>query len=685
MKTETLFEKLNSEQAKAVRAIEGPVLVFAGAGTGKTRVITHRIAYMIESGINPSNIAAMTFTNKAANEMRERLFTMINPKDAKKVSIGTFHSYCARLLRKDIALLGWTADFTIADESDQISIVKQAIAELGYKDQINPLDCIRVISSCKSKLKSASELRDESDFYFDKRVADVYEKYDSLLFMQNMLDFDDLLLLTVRLFEGFPERLENYRSIHRYLLVDEYQDTNFLQFTLIKMLAGDTMNICVVGDDDQSIYGWRGAEVENILSFPKHFPGARIFKLEQNYRSTKVILDSANAVISRNSDRHPKSLWSECGEGEKIVLTSADDEYSESASVAENIENIKLHHRDISYNDIAILYRSNYQSRVLEEVLRDAQIPYRVVGARSFYERREVRDAAAYLRLLINPKDDQSFSRIVASPPRGLGSKAIDILRVEKQKTGRSFCESIQDPQVCAEFGAKGEKSALELGEIILKWREKIKEPGKLACKAETYLREIGYIDGLLRMYKDREEALKRQDNVYELINAIAIFEKNAPSDQATLLNFIERYSLSDDNDKVEDKSENKPAVTLMTVHAAKGLEFKIVFIVGVENGIFPHERSLEEKGLPEETRLFYVALTRAKKQLFISYSNFRMKHGDLFHQKPSVFLSYIPRELIEKRDCRRRSSSLARARIANAYKPFRKFKTTETFISYDD
>lgn len=684
MKTETLFEKLNSEQAKAVRAIEGPVLVFAGAGTGKTRVITHRIAYMIESGINPSNIAAMTFTNKAANEMRERLFTMINPKDAKKVSIGTFHSYCARLLRKDITLLGWTADFTIADESDQISIVKQAIAELGYKDQINPSDCLRVISSCKSKLKSASELRDESDFYLDKRVADVYEKYDSLLFMQNMLDFDDLLLLTVRVFEGFPERLENYRSIHRYLLVDEYQDTNFLQFTLIKMLAGDTMNICVVGDDDQSIYGWRGAEVENILSFPKHFPGARIFKLEQNYRSTKVILDSANAVISRNSDRHPKSLWSECGEGEKIVLTSADDEYSESASVAENIENIKLHYRDIYYNDIAILYRSNYQSRVLEEVLRDAQIPYRVVGAHSFYERREVRDAAAYLRLLINPKDDQSFSRIVASPPRGLGSKAIDILRVEKQKTGRSFCESIQDPQVCAEFGAKGEKSALELGEIILKWREKIKEPGKLARKAETYLREIGYIDGLLRMYKDREEALKRQDNVFELINAIAIFEKNAPPDQATLLNFIERYSLSDDNDKVEDKSENKPAVTLMTVHAAKGLEFEIVFIVGVENGIFPHERSLEEKGLPEETRLFYVALTRAKKRLFLSYSNFRLKHGDLFHQKPSVFLSYIPGELMEKRDYRRSSSFLARGRITNAHKSFRKFKKTDTFISYD-
>ncbi|HPN85313.1 MAG TPA: UvrD-helicase domain-containing protein, partial [Victivallales bacterium] len=311
-----IFEGLNAEQAAAVRSIHGPVLVFAGAGTGKTRVITHRIAHMIDCGIDAGNIAAMTFTNKAANEMRERLASLVRSEESKRVFIGTFHSYCSRLLRREITLLGWTADFTIADDSDQISIIKQAIAELGFKDDLQPSVCMNVISRCKSLMKEPGELKDDGVGRDYANIAEVYEKYNSLLFVQNMLDFDDLLLLTVRIFEKFPDVLDACRRKHSHLLVDEYQDTNSLQFKLIRMLAGDAMNLCVVGDDDQSIYGWRGAEVRNILDFPKYFKGVKSFKLEQNYRSTKTILDAANAVISKNADRHEKNLWSECGDGE---------------------------------------------------------------------------------------------------------------------------------------------------------------------------------------------------------------------------------------------------------------------------------------------------------------------------------------------------------------------------------
>jgi len=686
MHIDKILKNLNPEQEKAVRTIEGPVLVFAGAGTGKTRVITHRIAFMIYKGINPLNIAAMTFTNKAAQEMRERLFSLISQNDAKNVFLGTFHSYCARLLRKEIELLGWTKDFTIADDSDQLGIMKQAIAELGLKEELNPAECLRFVSSCKSKMQVSEELHFASSFH-NKRFVDVYEKYNSILFMQNMLDFDDLLLLTVKIFEKYPEKLSYYSSIHKYLLVDEYQDTNFLQFRLIKMLAGDSMNICVVGDDDQSIYGWRGAEVRNILDFSSHFPGTQVFKLEQNYRSTRTVLNAANSVIAQNQERHPKELWTNAESGDRIVLCAADDEYAEASFIVQEIENIKFKMGKISYDDIAILYRSNYQSRIIEESLKGAQIPYRIIGGHSFYERREVKDAIAYLRLLVNPKDDQSFSRIIASPPRGLGNKALEILRKEKSKSSKGFCELILDSSVFSEFGSKGAKSAAEFGKVIAKWRQEIQNPGKIAKKVELYLKEVGYLDGLLQMYKDREEALKRQENVFELINAIAVFEKTADEENCSLIDFIERYSLNDDSDKVEDNTDMKPAVTLMTVHSAKGLEYKIVFIVGMENGVFPHERSIEERGLDEERRLCYVALTRAKSNLYITYTNFRMKHGELSHQKPSIFLEAIPEELIEEIQYSSQGcfSNRSLKYIKNPYQNQRRFKKPEAFISFDD
>ncbi len=686
MSKDKIFERLNSEQAAAVRAINGPVLVFAGAGTGKTRVITHRVAHMIDSGIEAGNIAAMTFTNKAANEMRERLFSLVRTDDARRVFMGTFHSYCARLLRREIVLLGWTSDFTIADDSDQVSIVKQAIAELGFKDELNPALCMNIISRAKSQIKDPKDLREEAVNVESRKIADVFEKYNSLLFLQNMLDFDDLLLLAVRILEKFPDVLDACRRRHTHLLVDEYQDINSLQFRLIRLLTGERKNLCVVGDDDQSIYGWRGAEVRNILDFPQYFNNVKSFKLEQNYRSTKTILDVANAVISKNSDRHKKNLWSECEDGEPISLVFVDDEYAEAAYVAENIEILKANSSQLSYKDIAILYRSNYQSRILEEQLRNLRIPYKIIGARSFYERREVRDAVAYLRLIVNPKDDQSFTRIVASPPRGLGEKALEILRSEKSKSGKSFSELLEDSVMLSGIGQKGVKAAAEMSRILAKWRKEFSELGDLSWKCENFLKEIGYIDGLLQMYKDRDEAMKRQENVFELLNAMASFEKNPDNEIASLSAFLEKYSLYDDSDKVKDDSDKQPSVTLMTVHSAKGLEYEIVFIVGMELGIFPHERSLEENGLDEERRLFYVAITRAKRRLFMSLVSFRMKHGQTSMQKPSPFLADIPENLLIRSEFSRRVPFYFRKKNCHSGKEkFRKIKTSSSFITFDD
>ncbi len=656
-----IFSGLNAEQEAAVRAIDGPVLVFAGAGTGKTRVITHRIAHMIASGVAPENIAGMTFTNKAAQEMRERLFALVSGERAKKVFLGTFHSFCARMLRAEIHLLGWTSDFTIADQSDQLSITKQAIAESGFdKDTLPPSLCLNAISRCKSYYIGPEEFKGKSFLKQDKEIADVFAKYNSILFTQNMLDFDDLLLLAVKILEKHGDVLEKYRTRYTNLLVDEYQDTNNLQFRLIKLLAGKKMNLCAVGDDDQSIYGWRGAEIKNILDFPKIFQGTVELKLEHNYRSTNVILKAANSVISSNPSRSNKKLWSDRGEGEPLLLSHSQDNTAEADFAAAMIENLMMTHKSLSYNDIAVLYRSNYQSKDFEDSLLSYRIPYRIVGGKSFYERREIRDAVAYLKLLVNPKDDQSFTRIIASPPRGFGEKALDTLRSAKIATGKSLCNMMGDAEIHASLSSKASDSAQKLHAVFSKWRQEFSNPCGLASKTEKYLKEVGLLDGLLAMYKDREEALKRQENIFELVNAIALFEKDTEKEH-TLGAFLEKYSLNDDSDKAEDKSENKDSVTLMTVHAAKGLEFEYVFIVGMEDGIFPHERALAENGEEEERRLFYVALTRAKQRVFISLTRQRMKHGEMSIQRPSKFLFSIPEELIQRSAFTGRSLFLSR------------------------
>jgi superfamily I DNA/RNA helicase len=644
-----LLKQLNPEQAKAVAVIDGPLLVFAGAGTGKTRVITYRIANMILHGVNPANIAGMTFTNKAAGEMRERLDKLVSRENSKQVFLGTFHSFCVRVLRKEIKLLGFGNNFTIADDSDQFGVIKQAIAEAGFeKTELSAEVCVAVISRAKGKLLTPQDMSRNAENEIESKVAQAYDRYMQILQNQNMLDFDDLLVFTVRLWQEYPDVLEKYNEKYTHILVDEYQDTNFLQFQLVKLLAGKKKNLCVVGDDDQSIYGWRGAEMKNILDFPSHFPKSKEIKLEQNYRCTNNILKAANFVIRKNMERCEKQLWSKCGDGEKIKIIKAESDEDEARYIAEAIHEITAANPGTQYNDFAVLYRSNHQSRLFENALRDSRIPYRLIGSRSFYERREIRDAIAYLKLASNPKDDQSFLRILGVPPRGIGDKAIEHLKKLQNICFLPLTELIGNEDFLAHAGAKAASGSKDLYSTLIKWRGNFSEPGNLSDKTLGYFKDLNFIEGIMKLYKDRDDAEKRRDNIYELINAIASFEKKSGV-IPTLQEFLEIYALYDDSDKVEE--EDKNSVTLMTVHAAKGLEFSFVFLPGMEHNIFPHERAVQEGNTEEERRLFYVALTRARKNVHLVYARIRMKYGKTAIQRPSSFLFELPDEISERLD----------------------------------
>ena len=645
-----LSKELNKEQIEAVSTIEGPLLVLAGAGTGKTRVITYRIAHMIDSGILPENIAGMTFTNKAAREMRERLSAVVPKSASEKVYLGTFHSFCARLLRKEIKPLGYTANFTIADETDQNGILKQVLAEIGVqKELVNTSVCLSIIGKVKSELIHPADLH-IGDTIISELFPRIYKRYTQVLKNQNMLDFDDLLFLTVKLFEKEKTVLDKYREKYQYLLVDEYQDTNFLQFRLLELLIGTKHNICVVGDDDQSIYGWRGAKIENILNFPKKFNNAKSIKLEQNYRSTNIILKVSNHLISRNKTRHEKELWSSGGEGSNIKVIENDSGIQESQYIADAIGDLHDGADLLPYRDIAILYRSNHLSRQIEDALRTARIPYRLVGGRSFYERKEVRDAVAYLRLLVNNKEDQSLLRIIGAPPRGIGDKAISRLKEIQSKTYLPLTKLLKNDAFISQLSSKAANGATALSSCMSKWYHIFKETGGLAHKAQSYLREVGYLEGLLKMYKNRDEAEKRRDNVLELINAISQYEMNEGG-EASLSGFIEKYSLADDNDKVDEEEEN--SVTLMTIHAAKGLEYPAIFVIAMEDKVFPNERAMNEGALEEERRLFYVAITRAKHTLTMTHARQRMRFGKITRQRTSPFIAELPENYINKMHAR--------------------------------
>lgn len=643
-----LSKLLNPEQERAARTIKGPLLVLAGAGTGKTRVITYRIAYMIESGIAPEHIVGMTFTNKAAREMRERLASIINPDESRKVFLGTFHAFCARLLRREIAVLGYDRNFTIADDTDQNGILRQVMAEIGVrKELVNPNYCRALISKVKSEMAAPEEIR-TSDTLTQSVFPTIYERYQRTLKNQNMVDFDDLLLLAVKILMENPKTLEKYRREHQHLLVDEYQDTNLLQFKLIELLSGKAANICVVGDDDQSIYGWRGAKIENILNFPEMFKDTVSIRLERNYRSTNTILNASNSLIAKNSARHGKELWSDLGDGEIIRLVEADTDLQESAFLADAV--FEQHSQGMAYDDIAVLYRANHLSRQVEEALRNSRIPYRVVGSKSFYERKEVRDAVAYLKLIVNPREDQSLLRIIGAPPRGLGDKAIDYLKELKKATRLPFLDLLPDDAFKSKVSAKAAAAGAELDATIKHWRAVIANGGDLTYSTREYLKNVGYLDGLMRMYKNRVEAETRRDNVLELVNAVGIYERENGT-AASLGDFLERYCLTDDNDKVDEDESQKAAVTLMTVHAAKGLEFDSVFIIGLDQNIFPNERALNEGAIEEERRLLYVAITRTRKRLVMTRARKRSRYGKVDFQRPSSFIAEISEDCYEKVD----------------------------------
>ncbi len=648
----SILDGLNPEQLEAVRTIEGPVLVLAGAGTGKTRVITARIAYMIEQGIDPASILGVTFTNKAAKEMRERIRKIVPAGAAAAVTLGTFHSFCARVLRRDIRYAGnYNSNYSIADTADQTSIARQAAAELGYaKEEIPTAEAVNFIGHCKNRMWTPEDaLNDAAENRPANQVlAEVYERYQKLLELQNMVDFDDMLLLTVRILEEHPDVLQRYRETYRYLLVDEYQDTNAAQFRLIQLLAGERKNLCVVGDDDQSIYAWRGADVSNILDFPRYFPGTKEVKLEQNYRSTNNILATANAVIAPNSARYCKNLWSSKGQGEIIRIIRLDNGDAEAQFVVNAIFDLKAANPDYNYSDFAILYRSNYLSRAFEMAFRNVGIRPKIIGGQEFFQRKEVKDAAAYLKLILNPRDDQSLLRIISLPPRGIGDKAILSLRNLRQVTGIPLSELLDHPDYLKSVSSTAAAGAGGLAAALKNAKAFFAEPGDLYSKAYQLLRETGYIDGLQRIYKDIKEAETRRENVFEFLNYIGKFE-NERQGQCHLADFLESYSLMDDNDRTED-DDDRDAPIMTTVHASKGLEFPVVFVVGMEQNLFPHERSLAEGNEEEERRLFYVAVTRAREQLLLTCARERYKFKEYVRQIPSRFLRDVPEEISENR-----------------------------------
>ena len=648
----SILDGLNPEQLEAVRTTEGPVLVLAGAGTGKTRVITARIAYMIEQGIDPASILGVTFTNKAAKEMRERIRKIVPAEAAAAVTLGTFHSFCARVLRRDIRYAGnYDSNYSIADTSDQTSIARQAAAELGYaKEEIPTAEAVNFIGHCKNRMWTPEDaLNDAAENRPANQVlAEVYERYQKLLELQNMVDFDDMLLLTVRILEEHPDVLKRYRETYKYLLVDEYQDTNAAQFRLIQLLAGERKNLCVVGDDDQSIYAWRGADVSNILDFPRYFPGTKEVKLEQNYRSTNNILATANAVIAPNSARYSKNLWSSKGQGEIIRIIRLDNGDAEAQFVVNAIFDLKAANPDYNYSDFAILYRSNYLSRAFEMAFRNVGIRPKIIGGQEFFQRKEVKDAAAYLKLILNPRDDQSLLRIISLPPRGIGDKAILSLRNLRHVTGIPLSELLDHPDYLKTVSSTAAAGARGLAAALKNAKALFAEPGDLYFKAQQLLRETGYIDGLQRIYKDIKEAETRRENVFEFLNYIGKFESEKQG-QCHLADFLESYSLMDDNDRTED-DDDRDAPIMTTVHASKGLEFPVVFVVGMEQNLFPHERSLAEGSEEEERRLFYVAVTRAREQLFLTCARERYKFKEYVRQIPSHFLKDVPEDISENR-----------------------------------
>jgi DNA helicase-2/ATP-dependent DNA helicase PcrA len=664
-----ILSGLNPQQREAVQATEGALLILAGAGSGKTRVITVRIAYLIaEKGVAPYNILAVTFTNKAAGEMRERVESLLKGRGLKSAPlISTFHSLCVRILRQDIEHLaeGYSKSFTIYDTDDSMKVIKACVKDIGLDDKQLPARQVQsAISASKNRGEDFEDYASRIEYTDERRaaIARVFKMYEERLNNSNALDFDDLLIKTVRLLRSVPEVREKFNDKFKYIMVDEYQDTNSLQFALIKYLTEKQQNICVVGDDAQSIYSFRGADIANILSFEQAYPNAKVIMLEQNYRSTQTILDVADAIISNNEGRKEKKLWTDNPSGEKIFYYQAFDGDGEARFVAAKIDE---HRRRNPKDKVAILYRTNAQSRVFEESLRRARIDYNIVGGFSFYERAEIKDIIAYLKMALNPFDDIALNRVINTPPRGLGKTSLDELAFRAKDFGVSLWETLalvtdakyEKPKSFtprAMESLKGFKKIIE--KLQLKVSEAAQSDSPVSQVVISAIEDTGYAN-MLRT-ENTDEANARIENLDELVNAAVDFDKQ---EAEGLRDFIDHAALVSDTDKFDRNA----AVTMMTVHAAKGLEFPVVFLVGLEDGIFPHARSINDpKELEEERRLAYVAITRAEKVLFITHSMRRRIYGEEMAAEPSQFLNEMPLDLIQ--DVSRGSSWLSFAKSSN-------------------
>lgn len=632
---------LNPQQAEAVINTEGPMLIMAGAGSGKTKVLTCRVANLLQKGVRPYRILAITFTNKAAAEMRERVNNMSGPA-AKDVWLFTFHAFCARFLRMEIDKLpGYGGNFAIYDTADSQNLIKQILKEMNLDDKrFQPSGILSRISNAKNALQDAAAFARQAGDFYEQKVADIYSRYEQKLQLNNALDFDDLLMLSIKLLQENKEVREKYQDRFDYLLVDEYQDTNHAQYLLTKFLAAKHRNICVVGDADQSIYGWRGADIQNILDFEKDYPDAKVIKLEQNYRSTQIILDAANAVIENNTGRKPKNLWTENKSGADIIYFQAVDERDEARFVIEQLQNLQRTENK-KLGDMAILYRTNTQSRIFEEMLIKSGISYNMVGGLKFYERKEIKDIIAYLRVIFNPADSLSLLRIINVPKRGIGDASLAKIQAYAAANNVSLFEAVSNAAAIEGLSSRFVSKLDDLAGIIFELMNLANE-APVEDLIDRVLRDTGYLEELEN--ERTPQAQSRIDNLHELISVAQEFA--ASEEENNLENFLAHVALVSD---IDDTELGEDAITLMTLHSSKGLEFPVVFLVGMEEGLFPHARTLmDETEIEEERRLCYVGITRAKEKLFLSSTKMRTIYGNTVTYPPSRFLQEIPARLVK-------------------------------------
>lgn len=664
---------LNPQQAEAVINTEGPMLIMAGAGSGKTKVLTCRVANLLQKGVRPYRILAITFTNKAAAEMRERVNNMSGPA-AKDVWLFTFHAFCARFLRMEIDKLpGYGGNFAIYDTADSQNLIKQILKEMNLDDKrFQPSGILSRISNAKNALQDAAAFARQAGDFYEQKVADIYSRYEQKLQLNNALDFDDLLMLSIKLLQENKEVREKYQDRFDYLLVDEYQDTNHAQYLLTKFLAAKHRNICVVGDADQSIYGWRGADIQNILDFEKDYPDAKVIKLEQNYRSTQIILDAANAVIENNTGRKPKNLWTENKSGADIIYFQAVDERDEARFVIEQLQNLQRTENK-KLGDMAILYRTNTQSRIFEEMLIKSGISYNMVGGLKFYERKEIKDIIAYLRVIFNPADSLSLLRIINVPKRGIGDASLAKIQAYAAANNVSLFEAVSNAAAIDGLSSRFVSKLDDLAGIIFELMNLANE-APVEDLIDRVLRDTGYLEELEN--ERTPQAQSRIDNLHELISVAQEFA--ASEEENNLENFLAHVALVSD---IDDTELGEDAITLMTLHSSKGLEFPIVFLVGMEEGLFPHARTLmDETEIEEERRLCYVGITRAKEKLFLSSTKMRTIYGNTVTYPPSRFLQEIPARLVKTIKRQERFSALENFKQVNEKYSARPQKPASTF-----